>query len=338
MTLAAFIASCQGGSLTKEEFAFFRESRPCGLILFKRNCKNVRQVRALTASFREAVGEGDVLVLIDQEGGRVQRLGPPNWRAYPSARMFGTLYRRHPALAIEAAAACARLIARDLSNAGITANCAPVADVPAADAHEVIGDRAYATDPDTVTTLAGAVAAAYLHSGVLPVIKHIPGHGRARVDSHKALPVIEAPLEELRVSDFRPFAALNGLPLAMTAHVLIPAVDPHAPVSTSREAISRIIRGEIGFDGLLMCDDIGMQALAGPVRAKAQAVLGAGCDVVLHCSGKLNEMEEVAKAVPELTGAPAERFTAALARRKPPVYGDETSDETVLRRALAVLA
>lgn len=338
MTLSAFISGCRGTRLSDKERAFFRETRPCGLILFKRNCEDREQVRALVSSFHDAVGEPGALVLIDQEGGRVQRLKPPHWRQYPPARAFGVLYERDPETGIAAAAACARLIASDLREVGVTVNCAPVADVPVPGAHEVIGDRAYSTSADIVGVLAKAVAQAYLQAGVLPVIKHIPGHGRAQSDSHKALPVIAAGLNELRRCDFPPFITLKEMPLAMTAHVLVPAVDQHAPASTSPEIVREVIRGEIGFDGLLMCDDISMRALKGPIRTNAEAVLAAGCDVVLHCNGDLHEMEAVASAAPELTGKAGARFEAALACLTPPEPQDPGQDEALLRQALAVQA
>lgn len=335
--LRAFISGCRGERLRPNERAFFRDARPCGLILFKRNCRHPEQVRALVDSFRDVVGP-DTLVLVDQEGGRVQRLGPPEWRRYPPARAFGTLYRRNPQTGLDAARACAELMGRELAGLGIDVDCAPVLDVPVRGAHDIIGDRAYGDTPVQVSVLGRAAAEGLLRAGVLPVIKHLPGHGRARVDSHKALPHISADLDTLRLTDFAPFAALRDMPLAMTAHVVLSAIDPHRAASVSPEVITRIIRGEIGFDGLLMSDDIDMRALTGRAGRKAEAVLRAGCDLVLHCSGNLREMEAVAAVAPELTGKPLARFRDARARIAPEPTFDARAAEAYLREALAVSA
>ncbi|RIA55661.1 beta-N-acetylhexosaminidase [Dichotomicrobium thermohalophilum] len=336
--LRAFICGCRDERLRPGERAFFREARPCGLILFKRNCRSPEQVRALVDSFRDAVGREDALVLIDQEGGRVQRLGPPVWRAYPPARAFDALYRRNPQTGLAAARACAELMGRELAALGINVDCAPVLDVPVPGAHDIIGDRAYGDTPVQVSAIGRAVAEGLLRAGVLPVIKHLPGHGRARVDSHKALPQIEADLDTLRLTDFAPFAALRDMPLGMTGHVVLTAVDPHRAVSVSPEAIRRIIRGEIGFEGLLMSDDIGMRALTGRAGRKAEAVLKAGCDVVLHCSGNRREMEAVAAVTPELHGNALARFHDARARIAPEPTFNADAAEGYLREALAVSA
>jgi beta-N-acetylhexosaminidase len=278
------------------------------------------------------------LVLVDQEGGRVQRLGPPEWPAYPPARAFATLYHSDPQTGLAGARACAELMGRDLAVLGIDVDCAPVLDVPVPGAHDVIGDRAYGDAPAPVSALGRAVAEGLLHAGVLPVIKHLPGHGRARVDSHRALPRIDADLDTLRLSDFAPFAALRDMPVGMTGHLVLQAIDPHRAVSISPDAIRRIIRGEIGFDGLLMCDDIGMRALTGSAERKAQAVLRAGCDVVLHCDGNLREMEAIAAVTPELGGKSLARFHAARARIAPKADFDAAAAERYLREALAVSA
>ena len=336
--LRAFISGCEGTSLTASERRFFREARPCGLILFKRNCETPEQIRRLTGEFREAVGDPASLVLIDQEGGRVQRLSPPLWRQYPPGRAFGALYARAPAKGLEAARAGARLIARDLSSLGITVNCAPVLDVPVAGAHDIIGDRAYGRTPEQVTAVGGAVIEGYLQGGVLPVVKHIPGHGRATADSHAALPVITEPRETLEATDFAPFRTLKDAPLGMTAHVLITAADADTPASASRAVVQGIVREAIGFDGLLMCDDIGMNALSGTMEARAAAVLAAGCDVVLHCSGNLMQMETVAAVSPVLAGDAARRFEAALARLTAPAPFDEARAEELLGEVLAEIA
>lgn len=314
MSLKAFISGCAGPSLTAQERAFFRAERPCGLILFARNCETPEQVGALVQSWREAVGEQDLLVLIDQEGGRVQRLGPPHWRKYPSARRLAGLWRRDPAAGMETLRRVTRLMCADLHALGINMDCLPVLDVPAAGAHDVIGDRAYGDDPRTVSVLGRAVAEACLASGVLPVIKHIPGHGRARADSHVSLPVIDAGMEELEARDFAPFRALSDMPAAMSAHVLLTAIDPVQPASVSAVIIGDVIRGRIGFDGLLMSDDVSMGALGGSLGERTEAVFAAGSDVVLHCNGRMDEMEAVAGASPVLAGRALDRYRAALAR------------------------
>jgi beta-N-acetylhexosaminidase len=314
----AFISGCAGTSLTDAELDFFARERPCGLIVFARNCDTPAQLHALVASFKEAVGSDDVLVLIDQEGGRVQRLRSPNWREMPPARLYGELYEADPEAGRAAAFAGARLIAQELRSMGINVNCTPVLDVPQADAHEIISDRAFSTDPDTVIALGRAVMEGTLAGGVLPVIKHVPGHGRAKADSHLSLPRIDATAEELEAVDFRPFQALKDAPLAMTAHVLLPAFDDRRPATLSPVIMGKVIRDFIGLDGLVMSDDIGMKALRGPFSERARDVIAAGCDVVLHCSGDLGEMVEVAGATPPLDGAAAERFARALARLQEP--------------------
>ncbi len=318
MELKAFISGCAGASLSDDERAFFSQARPCGLILFARNCASPEQLRALTASFKDTVESDEVLVLIDQEGGRVQRLGAPRWRQMPPARAYGLLYADNPEAAKAAAWAGARLIAGELRDAGINVNCAPVLDVPSRGAHGIIGDRAYSTDPEVVSALGRAVVEGYLSGGVLPVIKHVPGHGRAKVDSHLSLPRIDATEAELAEVDFRPFQALRDAPLAMTAHVLLPCFDDRRPASVSPVIMSEVIRDRIGLKGLVMSDDISMQALGGPMADRAGAVIAAGCDVALHCSGDLAEMREVAKRVPPLAGVSAERFANARARLREP--------------------
>lgn len=312
--LSAFMTGCAGPSLTDEEWRFLQKVRPCGLILFTRNCQSPTQVKALIDSFRDAVGSDDLLVAVDQEGGRVQRLQPPHWRKLPPAAAFGALYRDNPAAGVKAASAVSRMVARDLRALGFNMNCAPVLDLPVPGAHGIIGDRAYGNDVASIVALGRAVADGFLAGGILPVIKHIPGHGRATEDTHLALPVIDAPLEDLAATDFAPFRALADLPAAMTAHVVLAPVDARRPVSVSRPAIERIIRQEIGFDGLLICDDLSMAALSGDLGGRARAAIEAGCDIALHCNGRLAEMEQVAESVPLLEGRPAERFAAALDR------------------------
>ncbi len=297
----ATIFGCAGLTLAPEERAFFAAAQPLGFILFARNVESPAQVRALVVALRESVGRGDAPVLIDQEGGRVQRLRPPHWRAAPTGSSFGDIANRDPPAAVKAARLNARLLAAELAALGITVDCAPVADIPVPGAHDVIGDRAYGTQLDRVVPLARATAQGLLDGAVLPVVKHIPGHGRAGVDSHKELPVVSAARDALSATDFAAFRALRDLPWGMTAHVRYDAIDPALPASTSPRIIREIIRGEIGFDGLLLCDDLSMKALGGTLAERAGATLAAGCDVVLHCSGNLAEMQEIAAVVPILS-------------------------------------
>lgn len=312
--IGAFISGCSGPSLTAAEEVFFARTLPWGLILFRRNCETPEQLKALTHQFRQAVGRKNAPVLIDQEGGRVQRLGPPSnaWRRYPPASAYGALYERDPVAALRSARHVGRLMARDLVEAGINANCVPVLDVPQPGAHDVIGNRAYATSPDRIMALARAHAAGFLDGGVLPVVKHMPGHGRAKADSHLALPVVEASRADLDAIDFPPFAAFADAPMGMTAHVVYTALDPDNPATLSRKVISTVIRRHIGFGGLLMTDDLSMKALTGPFGERTRRALDAGCDVVLHCNGDLAEMEEVAAAAGELKGVHLRRARAAL--------------------------
>ena len=315
MTVRAFITSLCGPGITADERAFLGDAAPWGLILFKRNVESPDQVKRLTAEFRAIVGR-DAPVLVDQEGGRVQRLGPPHWPVYPPGALFGRLYQIDRGQALAAAALGARLMAADMQAVGIDVDCLPVADVPAAAADPIIGDRAYGDTPAQVAALAGAAAEGLLQGGVLPVLKHLPGHGRATADSHLALPVVETDRETLEATDFEAFRPLAGLPLGMTAHVVFSAIDPVAPATTSAIMVKDVIRGSIGFKGLLMSDDISMKALSGTLESRAAAVITAGCDIVLYCSGDLAEMREVAEASPALAGAAARRADAALALRK----------------------
>ncbi len=310
---SALIAGLSGPVLTADETAFLRATRPCGIILFARNCANADQIRALVAASHEAIGSTDVLVLIDQEGGRVQRLRPPLARALPPAAHFARLYATDPAHAIQAAFNVARLVASELRALSVNTNCAPVADLPVAGSHDIIGDRAYGATVDQVVALADAVARGYMAGGVVPVMKHIPGHGRATADSHLDLPVVAASHASLSASDFAPFRRLAHIPSAMTAHVVYQAIDATAPATTSAKIIHDIIRGEIGFTGLLMSDDLSMQALNGSIRSRASAAIAAGCDVALHCNGDLAEMAEAAAGVPRLAGDALARVASALA-------------------------
>jgi beta-N-acetylhexosaminidase len=317
MAPRAFITGLSGLTLTAEERAFLRDARPWGLILFKRNIQDKNQVIDLV---REAIGElsGDAPVLIDQEGGRVQRLGPPHWPAYPAGAAYGRIYDDDAHAGLVAARLGARLIAADLVELGVNVDCLPLADVPVPGADRVIGDRAYGETPDKVAAIAAAIAEGLADGGVLPVLKHIPGHGRANADSHEKLPVVHASRATLEASDFAAFRPLKRLPLAMTAHVVFTAIDPVHPATTSATMIGQVIRSFIGFDGLLMSDDISMGALSGSLAERTRSAIGAGCDVVLHCNGKLDEMRAVATEAPELTGEAARRAAAALAVRKSP--------------------
>jgi beta-N-acetylhexosaminidase len=318
MTARAFITGLAGPTLNADERAFLREASPWGLILFKRNIQDVPQVTQLVDDFFAAIDRCDAPVLVDQEGGRVQRLGPPHWPAYPPGAAFGRLYDHDPAAGLAAARLGARLIAADLAPLGINTDCLPVADVPVSGADAVIGDRAYGETPEKVAAIAGAVAQGLAAGGVLPVLKHIPGHGRATADSHLRLPVVTTDRPTLETSDFAAFRPLKNLPMAMTAHVVFSAIDPVCPATTSATMIREVIRESIGFDGLLMSDDISMGALTGSIAERTQAALAAGCDVVLHCNGRLDEVQAVAGSAPALAGAAAGRAAAALAARGTP--------------------
>ncbi|TAL32130.1 MAG: beta-N-acetylhexosaminidase [Phenylobacterium sp.] len=315
MSSGACILGCSGPVLTSPERALFAEVRPWGFILFARNVESPGQLRTLTASLRETVGRTDAPILIDQEGGRVQRLGPPHWGRYPPGRDYGALKGVDPLYRREIARLGGRLLAHDLATVGINVDCLPVLDVPTPGAHQVIGDRAYGDEPDEVALLGRAMAEGLLAGGVLPVIKHIPGHGRAQADSHLDLPVIEAGWEELDARDFAPFRALSDMPLAMTAHVIYAAIDRKRPATTSGSVMRTAVRGAIGFSGLVMSDDLSMKALQGGFRERAADARAAGCDVVLHCNGDLAEMAAVAEGAGRLRGLPARRAQAALARR-----------------------
>jgi beta-N-acetylhexosaminidase len=321
MTARAFIIGLAGTSLSRSERLFLRDAQPWGVILFKRNIEVPEQVRRLTGSIREELGR-NAPILVDQEGGRVQRLGPPHWPAYPSGAVYGRLHAKRPAIGERAAFLGACSIAADLRAVGIDVDCAPIADVPVPGADGVIGDRAYGDAPEPVAAIARAVADGLLAGGVLPVLKHLPGHGRAFADSHRELPRVEAELAALRASDFAAFRSVSDLPMGMTAHVVYDAIDPIAPATTSATVVSQVIRGWIGFEGLLMTDDISMGALCGPVGERSRAAIAAGCDLVLHCNGTLNEMHEVAAAVPVLGGRAATRADSALAQRGSVVTAD----------------
>tara|TARA_R110000868_G_scaffold877_14_gene6632 strand:+ start:15395 stop:16411 length:1017 start_codon:yes stop_codon:yes gene_type:complete len=332
MPVSAAIYGCAGLQLTDSERAFFADADPWGFILFARNIENPSQVAALTAEMRDLTGR-DVPILIDQEGGRVARLRPPHWRKYPAGRRYGEVYARSSDEGVEAARLGARLIAAELRAIGINVDCLPVLDLPVAGAHDVIGDRAYGITPEPVIAMGRAAAEGLLDGDVLPIIKHMPGHGRAGVDSHLSLPRVGTDVKTLNQTDFAPFKALADMPLAMTAHVVYEAIDAAAPATTSRAIISDIIRGIIGFDGCLMSDDLSMQALSGSLAERAHASLKAGCDLVLHCNGKMDEMVAVADEVPMLAGDALRRSTAALDRMGLPQDFDE---EAALARFAAL--
>jgi beta-N-acetylhexosaminidase len=335
MGIKAFITGISGLKLTQDERDFLRAEQPWGFILFKRNLEDRAQVAALVAEMRAAVGRTDAPILIDQEGGRVQRLKPPEWPAYPAGALFGQLYGHSTDQGLRAAWLSARLIADDLAELGITVDCLPLADVPIPGADDVIGDRAYGTEPGLVAAIAQAVTDGLEAGGVLPVLKHIPGHGRATADSHEMLPVVDVPLVELEQTDFAAFRPLNALPMAMTAHVVFTALDSAQPATTSATIIADVIRGSIGFQGLLMSDDVSMNALEGSLTERSQALLSAGCDMILHCSGKLDEMREIAAVAPVLVGQALARADAALASRKPPQPFDRTKARAELDELVA---
>jgi beta-N-acetylhexosaminidase len=333
MSTRAFITGVSGTELTAVEREFIRSERPWGFILFKRNIETPAQVAALVAELRAAAGSADAPVLIDQEGGRVQRLGPPHWPVYPPGAIFAGLYDIDSAFGLTAARLSARLIAADLADLGITVDCLPLADVPVAGADAVIGNRAYGTEPGKVAAIARAVTEGLEQGGVLPVLKHIPGHGRATADTHFKLPTVDTSRHELERTDFAAFKPLADLPMAMTAHVVFSAVDPAHPATTSATMIAEVIRGTIGFQGLLMSDDVSMNALSGNIAERTRAIFAAGCDMALHCNGNIEEMREVAGQTPELAGRALERANAALAARK----GPQPFDRAVARAELDAL-
>jgi beta-N-acetylhexosaminidase len=336
MTIAA-ILGCAGPELSDTERTFFRDADPLGFILFQRNCQTPDQVRALVDDLRDTVGRVDAPVLIDQEGGRVARLKAPAWRAVPAAGRFGELAQRGRGQALEAVRLNAELLARELADLGITVDCAPVLDLRLPGQNEVVvGDRAFGDDPALVAELGRAACEGFLAGGVLPVIKHVPGHGRATVDSHHALPRVDASLEDLRRTDFVPFRLLCDMPAAISAHVVYTAIDPDQPATTSRIVIDRIIRGEIGFAGLLISDDLSMQALSGNLGDRARRALTAGCDIALHCNGKIAEMEEVVAAATPLAAAARKRAQHAQALIARPQSFDLAGTQARLDALLAI--
>jgi beta-N-acetylhexosaminidase len=328
------IYGCAGTVLSADERAFFRDAQPWGFIVFGRNVESREQLRALTNGLRECVNDAAAPILIDQEGGRVARLKPPQWRAYPAAARFGAVHAGSPEAGREAVYLNARLIAYDLCEVGINVDCLPVLDIPVEGADAVIGDRAFARDPSTIIDLGRAAIEGLIEGGVLPVMKHVPGHGRATADSHLALPRVMTGAEELSAMDFVTFRSLNQCPMAMTAHVIYDAIDPQRPATTSPKVIRDVIRGEIGFDGLLMSDDVSMNALSGPISVRAKAALFAGCDVVLHCNGKMEEMREVAEEAKPLEGLSLKRAQSALAHLTAPDAFDPAAGQARLAELL----
>lgn len=310
--MLAAIFGLSGEKLSEEERAFFRDADPVGYILFRRNCRTREQLRALTDALRALHGRDDLPILIDQEGGRVARLGPPEWPDFPAAGRFAELYAKAPMTAIQAARLNGQAIASVLAEVGVNVNCAPMLDVARPGSHEIVGDRAYGSDPMQVAALGRAMLDGLAAGGVVGVIKHLPGHGRAEADSHETLPIVTATEAELE-TDLAPFRALAAAPMGMVAHLLYPAWDEANPASRSPFIIEQIVRRRLAFTGFLMSDDIAMAALSGPAGERAWAVVEAGCDAALHCSGKLAEMVEVAASVPPLTREATNRLTAAMA-------------------------
>jgi beta-N-acetylhexosaminidase len=323
----AVIFGCAGLELSPGEASFFAGMRPWGFILFGRNIASLAQVADLTASLRESIGRPDAPVLIDQEGGRVQRFKPPLVPQYPSGADLGALYQANQVAGLRATWIMSRLHAFDLYPLGITVNCLPVLDVPSPGGHEVIGSRAYGITPDAVSVLGAAACEGLKAGGMLPVIKHIPGHGRAGADTHHELPHVEAARADLSARDFIPFRALAGEAMAMSAHVVFTDIDPDNPATTSRRVVDEVIRGEIGFDGLLMSDDVSMNALSGDFATRARAIFAAGCDVTLHCNGDRAEMEAVASVTPVLSGDSLRRANDVMAAFRAP----DGSNEAALR-------
>ena len=332
------IFGCAGTSLSAEEHAFFRAVQPWGFILFARNVADREQLRALVRALRETVGDAKAPVLIDQEGGRVMRLKPPMWPERPPQGVFGALYETSPDAAREAAYLNARLIAHDLVEVGINVDCLPLLDLPVEGADKIIGDRAFSRDPGVIIELGRAVMEGLIEGGVLPVMKHVPGHGRATADTHLSLPHVATAANALSTTDFVPFRSLNQCPMAMTAHVVYDAIDAKRPATTSPKVIARVIREEIGFDGLLMSDDVSMGALSGTLSARAKAALFAGCDIVLHCNGKMDEMKGVAGEAKPLEGPSLRRAEQALAHLSTPDAFDPAAAEARLRALMAVQA
>ncbi|MFD1950247.1 beta-N-acetylhexosaminidase [Sphingomonas arantia] len=335
--MTPLILGLAGPELTADEAAFFKDCDPAGFVLFRRNVIDRGQLRRLTDALRALAGRDDLPILIDQEGGRVARMQPPEWPAFPPGGVFGPLYDRAPVSAIEAMLANAEAIGAMLREVGITVDCLPLLDVRQDGAHDIIGDRALGSEPMQVAALGRATIDGLARAGVVGVVKHMPGHGRALVDSHKELPVVEASAEELEV-DLRPFRTLAAAPMAMTAHVVYRAWDAERCASLSSVVIGDVIRGTIGFDGLLMSDDLGMNALGGDFGARAGGVIAAGCDIALHCSGEMDEMVACAGAVGEISAAARVRLDRAMASVAGVGSGESCGALVARRDALLALA
>lgn len=326
-----------GPALLEDEKAFFASTQPFGFILFQRNITQPAQVRALTRALRDVTGRADVPVFIDQEGGRVTRLKPPHWAPLPSMRVIGRVYEEDAARGLEAMQIHARMTARRLGDLGINVNCAPVLDLYLASASEAIGDRAFSGNAEVVAALGRAAVDTYLANGVVPVIKHLPGHGRVMADPHENLPFVDCPRSLLEARDFRPFKALKDAPAGMNCHVLFRALDAERPVSLSPEVHRAIIRGVLDFQGLLFSDDITMKALNGPLPEVAGQVLEAGADIVLHCSGNLDDMRAIAAGLPAISAGAMSRWKRAQAMVRPPA-GDFNESEAWARFDVLVQA
>jgi beta-N-acetylhexosaminidase len=335
--MQAAIYGLEALELTQSERSFFRDADPAGFILFRRNCENQDQMLRLTDSLRQLSGRDDVPILIDQEGGRVARMRPPEWPAFPPAEKFAILYRAAPSSAIEAVRANSRALALMLRSVGVNVNALPLLDVRQEGASDIIGDRALGSEPMQVAALGRAVLDGMASAGVVGIVKHMPGHGRALVDSHKELPVVTASADELEM-DLEPFERLASAPMGMTAHVVYAAWDPDRPASLSPTVIRDIIRERIGFDGWLMSDDLGMEALKGNFASRASGVVAAGCDVALHCSGKMDEMVAVASAVPEMSPEGHDRLARAMASTRLEPEGIDFAEEIAKRDQLLALA
>jgi beta-N-acetylhexosaminidase len=335
--MQAAIYGLEGSALTDGERRFFRDAEPAGFILFRRNCETNDQLLRLTESLRDLTGRDDVPILIDQEGGRVARMRAPEWPAFPAGEKFANLYRRAPSSAIEAIRANARALALMLRSVGVNVNALPLLDVRQQGASDIIGDRALGSEPMQVAALGRALLDGMASAGVVGIIKHIPGHGRALVDSHKELPVVTASAEELE-TDLEPFERLSTAPMGMTAHVVYTAWDKERPASMSPVVIRDIIRERIGFGGWLMSDDLGMEALKGDFASRAAGVVAAGCDVALHCSGRMDEMIAVASAVPPMSVEAHERLARAIAGTRIEPDALDFAEEIARRDQLLALA
>lgn len=335
--MQAAIYGLEGLELTDAEKSFFRDADAAGFVLFKRNCEDADQVLRLTNALRDLSGRPDLPILIDQEGGRVARMRPPNWPAFPAAERFDELYALAPSSAIEAVRSNARAIALVLRASGVNVNALPLLDVRQEGASDIIGDRSFGSEPMQVSALGRAALDGMASAGVVGIIKHIPGHGRALVDSHKELPVVTASADDLE-SDLEPFERLSTAPMGMTAHVVYTAWDPDHPATLSSTVIGDIIRGRIGFDGFLMSDDLGMEALQGDFGTRALGVIKAGCDVALHCSGKMDEMEAVAGSVPPLSADGEARLARAMATTLTDDDGPSLEEALAKRDALLAIA